>query len=178
MELGTEIFLAWRYFKPKRSAVSVITLISIIGVILGVAVLIVVLAVMTGFTDHLKNKLLETGAHAQIRKQIRYTPQMPGGSSGVFTEEEAEAVCETVKKNGGDGVPVLLSPVLLQVNDIFAPKALVAYNPYQDATKRIPLEKAVRSGKLSLKKDEIMVSDVIAGQYGLRAGDKILLHSV
>lgn len=177
MELGTEIFLAWRYFKPKRSAVSVITLISIIGVILGVAVLIVVLAVMTGFTDHLKNKLLETGAHAQIRKQIRYTPQMPGGTSGVFSEEEAEAVCETVKKTGGDGVPVLLSPVLLQVNDIFAPKALIAYNPYQDKTKRIPLEKAVRSGKLSLKKDEIMVSDVIAGQYGLRAGDKILLHS-
>ena len=35
MEAGTELFLAWRYFKPKRSAVSVITLISIVGVILG-----------------------------------------------------------------------------------------------------------------------------------------------
>ena len=73
MNLFTEFFLAWKYFKPKRSAVSVITLISVVGVSLGVAVLIVVLAVMTGFTDQLKNKLLETGAHAQIQKQTVYS---------------------------------------------------------------------------------------------------------
>ena len=54
MSFLTELFLAWRYFKPKRSAVSVITLLSVIGVALGVCVLIVVIAVMTGFTDHLK----------------------------------------------------------------------------------------------------------------------------
>ena len=48
MKLRTEFFLSWKYFKPKRSAVSVITLISVIGVALGVAVLIVVLAVMSG----------------------------------------------------------------------------------------------------------------------------------
>ena len=49
--MSADFFLAWKYFKPKRSAVSVITLISVIGVALGVGVLIVVLAVMTGFTD-------------------------------------------------------------------------------------------------------------------------------
>ena len=64
--MPTELFLAWRYFRPKRNAVSVITLISIIGVGLGVGVLIVVLAVMTGFTDRMKDKLLDTTAHAQI----------------------------------------------------------------------------------------------------------------
>lgn len=60
-----DLFLAWKYFKPKRSAVSVITLISVIGVALGVGVLIVVLAVMTGFTDKMKEKLLDTTSHAQ-----------------------------------------------------------------------------------------------------------------
>ena len=30
MNIRTELFLAWKYFKPKRSAVSVITLISAI----------------------------------------------------------------------------------------------------------------------------------------------------
>jgi len=54
-----DLFLAWKYFKPKRSAVSVITLISVIGVALGVGVLIVVLAVMTGFSDKMKEKLAE-----------------------------------------------------------------------------------------------------------------------
>ena len=59
MNIRTELFLAWKYFKPKRSAVSVITLISVIGVALGVAVLIVVLAVMTGFSDKMREKLLD-----------------------------------------------------------------------------------------------------------------------
>ena len=64
--IRTELFLARRYLKPKRNTVSVITCISIIGVTLGVAVLIVVLAVMTGFTDLMRDKLLETRAHLQI----------------------------------------------------------------------------------------------------------------
>ena len=39
---------------------------SIVGVMLGVAVLIVVLAVMTGFTNEMKMKMCETMAHIQI----------------------------------------------------------------------------------------------------------------
>ena len=35
----TELFLAGRYLKPKRNAVSLITLSSVLGVTLGVAVL-------------------------------------------------------------------------------------------------------------------------------------------
>ena len=45
-----EFFLAARYLKPRRNAVSLITLTSILGVTLGVTVLIVVMAVMSGFT--------------------------------------------------------------------------------------------------------------------------------
>ena len=63
----TELFLAGRYLKPRRSAVSLITVLSILGVTLGVAVLIVVLAVMTGFTDLMKEKLIETQEHFQVR---------------------------------------------------------------------------------------------------------------
>ena len=65
--MKTEIFLSGKYLKPDRSAVGVITIISIIGVVLGVAVLIVVLSVMTGFTELMKEKLLDTQAHLQIR---------------------------------------------------------------------------------------------------------------
>ncbi len=35
--MRTELFLAWRYLKPKRNAVSLITVSSILGVTLGVA---------------------------------------------------------------------------------------------------------------------------------------------
>ena len=64
--MRTELFLTGRYLRPKRSAVSLITVLSILGVTLGVAVLMVVVAVMTGFTDLMKEKLIETQAHFQI----------------------------------------------------------------------------------------------------------------
>ena len=42
-------FIALRYLKPKRTFLSLITLISVTGVVLGIAVLIVVISVFTGF---------------------------------------------------------------------------------------------------------------------------------
>jgi lipoprotein-releasing system permease protein len=42
------LFLALKYLKPQRSFVSVVTLISVVGVMLGVAILVIVLSVMTG----------------------------------------------------------------------------------------------------------------------------------
>ena len=64
--MRTELFLALRHLRPRRSAVSLITVTSLVGVILGVTVLMVVLAVMTGFTERMKQKLVETQAHFQI----------------------------------------------------------------------------------------------------------------
>ena len=55
--LPFELGLALRYLRPKRTSVSFITLISVIGVMLGVAVLIVVISVMTGFHQKLQEKL-------------------------------------------------------------------------------------------------------------------------
>ena len=53
-----ELFLSLRYLQPKRTFVSVITLISVMGVTLGVGVLIIVISVMTGFDAELRHKLL------------------------------------------------------------------------------------------------------------------------
>ena len=52
------LFLARKFLKPRRNMVSLITITSILGVTLGVAVLMIVLAVMTGFTDLMKQKLI------------------------------------------------------------------------------------------------------------------------
>ena len=66
--LPFELFLALRYLRPKRTSVSVITLISILGVMLGVAVLIVVIAVMSGFDREWREKILGFNAHLQIAR--------------------------------------------------------------------------------------------------------------
>ncbi len=52
------LFLALRYLKPKRSFVSVITIISILGVTLGIAVMIIVISVMQGFDTELQQTVL------------------------------------------------------------------------------------------------------------------------
>src|ERR1044071_7250647 len=49
------LFLALRYLKPKRTFLSIITLISVIGVMLGVTVLIFLILVMTGFDRGLQS---------------------------------------------------------------------------------------------------------------------------
>ncbi len=60
-----ELFIGLRYLKAKRKStfISIITFISTAGVTLGVMALIVVLAVMTGFEEDLKEKILGTNAH-------------------------------------------------------------------------------------------------------------------
>ena len=63
-----ELFIGLRYLKAKRKStfISIITFISMAGVALGVMALIVVLAVMTGFEDDLKEKILGTNAHIVV----------------------------------------------------------------------------------------------------------------
>src|SRR4029079_914618 len=64
--LPFELLLALRYLRPKRTFVSVITLISVIGVSLGVAVLIIVISVMTGFDHRLRDQILGFTTHIQL----------------------------------------------------------------------------------------------------------------
>jgi lipoprotein-releasing system permease protein len=63
-----EIFISLRYLKAKRKQtfISVISFISISGVAIGVMALIIVLGVMTGFSDDLRNKILGAKSHLVI----------------------------------------------------------------------------------------------------------------
>jgi len=65
-----ELLISLRYLKAKRKSafISIITLISTAGVALGVMALIIVLAVMTGFEQDLKEKILGTNAHVVVLK--------------------------------------------------------------------------------------------------------------
>ena len=66
--MHASLFLAARYLKPKRAFLSVITLVSVLGVTLGVTVLILVLSVMTGFQRELQRKVIGFEAHLTIAR--------------------------------------------------------------------------------------------------------------
>jgi lipoprotein-releasing system permease protein len=63
--MGWQLFIALRYLtsKHKEKFISIISLISVLGVAVGVAALIVVIAVMSGFDNDLKEKMIGTNAH-------------------------------------------------------------------------------------------------------------------
>jgi lipoprotein-releasing system permease protein len=63
-----ELFLGTRYLKAKRKQafISIITVISIVGVMVGVMALIIVLSVMNGFRDDLMSKILGVNSHVLI----------------------------------------------------------------------------------------------------------------
>ena len=68
--MNFEWFIAKRYIWSKRRHpfVGVISTISVLGISVGVAALIVVLAVMNGFDEDLKERIIGTRAHLVIEK--------------------------------------------------------------------------------------------------------------
>ena len=82
--MGFPLFLALKYLKPKRSVASVITFVSVLGVMLGVAAVIIVRSVMTGFGDIWEEKILDFKPHISL---------VPTGGNVVTGEDEvAEAI--------------------------------------------------------------------------------------
>ncbi len=75
--MNFELFVSLRYLLAKRrqTFISLITFISIAGVAVGVTALIVVLAVMNGFQDDLRNRILGITSHVIV-----------GSFNGVFSD--------------------------------------------------------------------------------------------
>ena len=97
------LFLGLRYLKPRRTFVSVITLICVAGVALGVMLPIVVISVMTGYDTELKSKVLGFDPHIQVtteklidhwrdvRAEVEKTPGVVAASPYVMGRVLADA---------------------------------------------------------------------------------------
>jgi len=68
--MSYQSFIAKRYFRAKRKTgfISIITYVSIIGVMIGVAALDIVLSSFNGFEDEVRTRLFNADAHIQLRK--------------------------------------------------------------------------------------------------------------
>ena len=66
-----ELHVAWRYLlaKRKQAFISLISLISTIGVAVGVTALVIALALMTGLQGELRDRILGSSAHVYVWKQ-------------------------------------------------------------------------------------------------------------
>ncbi len=74
--MSYEFHIAGRYLRAKRQSrfVSALTFISVAGVAVGVMALIVVLSVMTGFEEEVRDKIIGLNAHGKIHRKIGQFP--------------------------------------------------------------------------------------------------------
>ncbi|HNC96577.1 MAG TPA: ABC transporter permease, partial [Myxococcota bacterium] len=99
--MNFELLIAWSHLRSRRqdAGISLIAILSVAGVTVGVAVLIMVLSVMAGFEVDLRNKILGSNAHFvvlefagpmdnvdEVLKTVRETPGVVAASPFVYTE--------------------------------------------------------------------------------------------
>jgi lipoprotein-releasing system permease protein len=164
MRLPFSLFLALKYLRPKRTFVSVITIISVLGVLLGVAVLVIVLAVMTGFDDMWREKILSFNAHVTVT------------SDGII--EDAASVMDEVQGVPGvkGAAPFVQGLVFLKHGDRIQTPLLRGIDlRYESKVSRIP-EHIVR-GSFEVDDDSIIVGRDLAIMLGLAIGDRVLVYS-
>lgn len=165
MKLPFALFLAFKYLKPKRSFVSAVTLISMLGVTIGVAVLIVVLSVMTGFDEVWRDKILGVNAHISIVQQggIIYAPD--------------RVLDRAARVDGVKGVaPSLEGMVLVQTGERALTPLLRGVDPtYEKTISRVPDNMV--AGRFAVDDEQIVIGDELANRLNVWVGDTLTVYS-
>ncbi len=170
--LPFELLFALRYLRPRRTFVSIITLISIIGVVLGVAVLIVVISVMTGFDLQLRDRIIGFESHLIVRKLggpmqnyqqvarfIRDQPKVTGASPFI----EGPIVIETQR---GERYSQIAAPFLRGIDS-------------ETSNQVSDLEKSVVAGDFeSIDGNGLLIGSALADRLSLSIGDPVAVYSM
>jgi len=166
--LPFELLLALRYLRPKRTFVSVITLISVAGVALGVAVLIIVISVMSGFDKQLRDTILGFNAHITI--------VIPDEAMGNYRQ-----VMSIVSSNKHVTVvaPFVTTKVLMQTTTNAHSMAPIDEVPYlrgidPDDEKTVStLPSSIEYGSFDLRDHGILLGSLLARGLKVQVGDTV-----
>jgi len=160
------LYLALKYLRPKRSFVSLVTVFSAIGVLLGVAVLIIVMSVMTGFDDMWRQKILSFKPHLTLRNM-----------HGLLENEEE--LCRRIDKIPGiKGVtPAIQAQVLIQHDDLTSAPVLLGVDPLRAASVSQVPSNMVGGSRFDLEDDKAVLGIDEAYRIGLEVGEKFLVYS-
>jgi len=136
--MSYELFIGLRYLKAKRKQtfVSLITLISIAGVTVGVTALIVVLAVMNGFKEDLREKILGVTSHVVVSRFDGNIPKY----------QKLRAKVEVVSGVAA-ATPFIYTQAMINSRQAISGAVLRGIEP-ETASKVINLPKNMRSGSL------------------------------
>lgn len=172
MSLPYELLIGWRYTRTGRSGrrnrfLSFISGVSILGIALGVAALIIVLSVMNGFQKEVRDRMLAVIAHVEIVE--------PGGSALPDWRAVAQAARADPRVVGA--APFVAAQALIARGDDMHAAIVRGISPADEATVT-PLAAQLRDGVLAALQPgafRIVLGAELARALGVRAGDKITL---
>jgi lipoprotein-releasing system permease protein len=163
-----ERMVAFRYLRARRQEgfVSVIAIFSLLGIMLGVATLIIVMAVMNGFRIELVDRILGLNGHLGVY-----------GLTNSLTDYDAEA--QKVRAVPGVvSVTPLVEAQALVTSAAGAAGAVVRGIRPDDIRARKLIADHIAAGSLAdFGDDEIAVGDRLAQRRGVKVGSKITLVS-
>ena len=161
------VHLAWRYAKSRHSNgfITFISLSSVIGIGLGVAVLIVLLSVMNGFERALTDKLLALVPHGELIA-------IEGSLPATMAEKQHYAAYPGIKAVA----PVFHFTVLLEKGSRLKTVLVRAVSPQREKQVSI-VHQLVRQGRWQdlAMNNGLVLGDSLARQLGVRPGDKLTL---
>tara|TARA_B100000809_G_scaffold183463_1_gene181313 strand:- start:5198 stop:6448 length:1251 start_codon:yes stop_codon:yes gene_type:complete len=157
-----EILLIKRFLFSKKTDgfISIFSWFSIIGITIGVAAIIIVMAVMNGFREELISRLLGINGHLNIYS-----------NSGQITKEEVNIIKSDFSDN--QLIPLIQTQALVISNEFSKGVFLRGYdNEYLDDLHF--LKKNIIEGKLFGNNiNDIVIGYVLANKFGLSVGDEI-----
>lgn len=162
------IFVGLRYTAAKRSNhfISFISLVSMLGLTLGVAALIVVLSVMNGFDRELKSRILGMVPHASISG---YEGPLIGWESVSETVLEDPRVIATA--------PFITAQGMLTYDSTVRGALVQGVDPEMEKGVSIVSDNMLNGEWESLQagKFGIILGELLAGHLGAKVGDKVTL---
>lgn len=165
MELPVELFLALRYLRPRRTFVSVITVLSFLGVTLGVGALIVVLSVMAGFQERLTEKIIGFNAHITVT--------MTDGT--VLYDYDKLLTLIRQQPDVLAASAIIRGPVLVEHQGEMSP-AFIKSVPEDGDDPVLPIKKYLKMGEWELRGDSVIVGKEWSKRNGAFPGDKITIY--
>jgi len=167
-----ELFVAVRYLVARRrqAFISLISFVSALGVMVGVAALIIALALMTGLQGELRDRMLGSTAHIFV-----YKPAEAG------IADPAASMAELRRVPGVTGAaPVVLGKALVQTGQAEAFVTIKGIDPAQEGTVT-DIGRQMKAGSLDalVSRDEgpdgIAIGTELARQLHVNVGDSVVL---
>lgn len=176
---NASFFLALRYLRPKRSFVSVITMISVCGVMLGVAVMVIVMSIFKGWQVEFRQMLLGFEPHVMIRQQALPMEGVEGeGEQAEVTNWRAVLALAEKAPGVVAALPMALGTVVLDAGEEMEGMQVMGLRGEGEVGLVERLKKHLKEGEFDLEGDHVILTDKMAARVGLKLGDTVTVNAL